>query len=148
MNITSPLKTTMKLALLTSLTAVFAGSAMAGELASSTAPQFGVVSNATGSIGAAATAFERGDYAKSITFSRYALKQGLKKSRKATTYSNLCAALGAQGNFGEALTACNSALEIAPQNWQAYENRATVHWLSGNQEAAKVDMATASKKSL
>ncbi len=138
----------MKLALLTALTAVFAGSALAGELDGSIAPQFGVASNATRSIGAAATAFEKGDYSKSITFSRYALKQGLKKSRKATAYSNLCAALGAQGSFGEALTACNSALEIAPQNWQAYENRATVHWLSGNQEAAKVDMDRASKKSL
>ena len=37
MNITSPLKTTMKLAMLTSLTAVFAGSALAGELKYSTA---------------------------------------------------------------------------------------------------------------
>ncbi len=135
-----------KLAGLAMMAMAFSLPAFAGENVADTAPQFSVKSNATRAIGSAASAFEGGDFAKSATFSRYALKQGLKKSRKTVAYSNLCAALGAQGEYGAAIEACDSAIKIAPTNWQAYTNRAAANWLSGNKEAAQADIEKANKK--
>lgn len=146
MNISSPLKTSLKLGALTVLMATFTSPAFASDSAASVAPAFSVSSNATRSIGSAASAFEKGNFTKSVSFSRHALKQGLKKSRKTVAYSNLCAALGAQGEYGEAIEACDSAIKIAPTNWQAYSNRAAANWLSGNKEAALVDMEVVKKK--
>ena len=136
---------TLALGIFSGLTVAVAAPAIAGETVG-VAPQFSVSSNATRSIGSAASAFEKGNFSKSVSFSRHALKQGLKKSRKTVAYSNLCAALGAQGEYGEAIEACDSAIKIAPTNWQAYSNRAAANWLSGNKEAALVDMEVVKKK--
>jgi len=122
MNILSLIPKTIKTATMVTLMSAFAVPA----LASDSAPQFGVQTNATRSIASSATEFRKGDFSKSITYSRHALKQGLKKSRKATAYSNLCAALGADGQFEDAKQACDKALKIAPQNAQAQVNRRAV----------------------
>lgn len=152
MNIHSPLgyksAKTLALGIFAGLTVAIAAPAVAGEAMDNVAPQFSVSSNATRSIGSAASAFNKGNFSKSVSFSRHALKQGLKKSRKTVAYSNLCAALGAQGEFGAALEACDSAIKIAPTNWEAYSNRAAVNWLSGNKEAAMADMEAVQKKNL
>jgi len=115
----------------------------APALASDGAPQFSVQSTATRSIASAATAFEKGDFSKSAAYSRHALKQGLKKSRRTVAYSNLCAALGAQGQYDKARDACDSALKASPQNWQAFSNRAAVNWLSGDKTQAMQDISSA-----
>ncbi len=134
-----PLPKTMKLAALTLAVAGMTTSALAAD----SAPQFSVAKTATRTIASGASAFQKGDFQKSIAFSRYALKQGLKKSRKAVAYSNLCAALGAEGRYDEAVDACDSALKIAPQNWQAFSNRAAVNWLSGDKMQALQDIEAA-----
>lgn len=131
----------------TTLKAKFATLVLAGltttAIANEAQLQFSVESNATRSIRSAATAFERGDFSKSVSFSNYALKQGLKKSRKTAAYSNLCAALGTQGEYDDALEACNEALDLAHQNWRALSNRAVIYSLTGNEEKAREDMQAA-----
>ncbi|NNC37056.1 MAG: hypothetical protein HKO02_06350 [Hyphomonadaceae bacterium] len=133
------LNTTLKTAIAAITLAGMTGTAMAND----TQLQFSVESNATRSISSAATAFERGDYAKSVSFSKYALKQGLKKSRKTAALSNLCAALGVQAQYDDAMEACNKALELKPDNWRALSNRAVLHSLTGNEEQARTDMQAA-----
>ncbi|PHR91341.1 MAG: hypothetical protein COA69_12585 [Robiginitomaculum sp.] len=144
MNALPPLQNLLKIAAFTALTATFTGMAFAADMAEAT-PQFSVQSNATRSIRSGASAFEQGNFAKSVVFSKRALKEGLKKSRKTVAYSNLCAGLGAQGAYDDAREACDSALKIAPQNWQAFSNRAVVNWLSGDKEQAAADFASAQK---
>ena len=105
--------------------------------------EFSVESNATRSIRSAATAFEKGRYSESASFSQYALKQGLKKSRKTAAFSNLCAALGVQGEYEDAMEACNKALDLDADNWRALSNRAVINSLTGNEELAREDLQTA-----
>ncbi len=88
-------------------------------------------------------AYAEGNFSKSAAYSRYALQQGLKTSHKTIVYSNLCAALGIQGRYADAIEACNTALELAPGNWQAYSNRAAANWLSGDKQQARQDIKSA-----
>lgn len=122
MNMYAPLKTTLIPLAAIALTLGFSGTAFAAD----NTTEFGVTSNATRSIRSAASAFEKGEFAKSEVYSRRALKEGLKKSRKAVAYSNLCAALGAQGEHETAQEACAAALKIAPKNEQALANQAAL----------------------
>ena len=133
------LKTTLKATLATVLMTGLAGTALAND----TQLQFSVESNATRSIRASATAFDKGQFKKSVSFSNYALKQGLKKSRKTAAYNNLCAALGAQAEYESAMEACNAALELKPENWRALSNRAVIYSLTGDEEKARADMQAA-----
>jgi len=139
MTFLSPGKTTLKSILAAGLFTALAAPAMASEAGM----QFSVESNATRTISAGATAFERGSFDKSEAFSRHALKQGLKKSRKAAAYSNLCAALGEQGELEEAMESCNKAVNYNPKNWRALSNRAVLHAKAGNQDAARADISAA-----
>ena len=132
-------KTTLKAVLATIALACMTTTTMANEAQL----QFSVESNATRSIRSGATAFEKGQFAKSASFSNYALKQGLKKSRKTAAFSNLCAALGAQAEYETAMDACNKAIDLAPQNWRALSNRAVIYSLTGNEEKAREDMQAA-----
>ncbi len=134
-----PLTKTIKLAAISLALTAFAAPALAAD----GAPQFSVQSTATRSIASSATAFNKGDYSKSAAYSRHALEQGLKKSRRTIAYSNLCAALGAQGQYDKALDACDSALKASPQNWQAFSNRAAVNWLAGDKTQAMQDISSA-----
>lgn len=138
-SLNTPGKTTLKAILATFVLAGMTSTALANDAQL----QFSVESNATRSIRSGATAFEKGQYAKSASFSNYALKQGLKKSRKTAAYSNLCAALGAQGAYNDAMEACNKALDLAPQNWRALSNRAVLHSQAGNNEKAREDLQAA-----
>jgi Flp pilus assembly protein TadD len=132
-------KTTIKTTIAATVLAVMASPALAADANL----QFSVDSNATRSISASATAFKKGDYRQSIAFSSNALKQGLKKTRKATAYSNLCAALGAEGELELAKKACDQAVEANPRNWQALSNRAVINALVGDQNAAIQDIDSA-----
>ncbi|PHR58678.1 MAG: hypothetical protein COA43_10505 [Robiginitomaculum sp.] len=133
MNIYAPLKTSLKSVAAIALTLGFASTAFAADHTS----EFGVTSNATRSIRSAASAFAKGDFANSEAYSRRALKEGLKKSRKAVAYSNLCAALGAQGELEAAQEACASALKIAPKNEQALANQAALKAHAGSEMEAE-----------
>lgn len=74
----------------------------------------------------AASEFRQGDFAKSVAFSKAALKGKMKKSKQAVAQSNLCAAYGAMGELELAKTACDAALAIRPNYAPAMANRAAL----------------------
>ena len=116
--------------------ALSAGSAFAGTPAQN-APQFAMTNTSTATIRASATAFKRGKYDDAVAFSRAAIKQGLKTSRRSAAYSNMCAALSASGDQIAALEACDEAVALNGENWQALSNRAVVLWQSGDEDKAR-----------
>jgi len=119
-----------------------ANMAVANE-ATASAPQFTAQQSTKRVVNKGFNAYTEGDFSKSVAYSRYALQQGLKKSHKTIVYNNLCAALGTQGRYADAIEACNTALELAPTNWQAYSNRAAANWLAGDKLQARQDIESA-----
>ncbi|WP_371396704.1 hypothetical protein [Fretibacter rubidus] len=108
----------------TALTAGFllsAGSAFAADTQGFTA-----ATAADPKIRTAASEFKRGDFAKSIAFSKAALNSKMKKSKQAVAQSNLCAAYGAMGELDLAKAACDAALSIRPNYAPAMTNRAAL----------------------
>ena len=151
MNIPPPksmLRTLLVAAIATTLTASviigMSGTASAGETqTANSAPHFTVEQSGKRVIKQGVIAYNKGDYAKAAAFNRDALHQGLRIKHKTIVYSNQCATLGSQGRYEQALAACDSALKLAPTNWQAYSNRAAVNWLSGDKVQAKLDIKSA-----
>jgi len=144
MNI-SPLSTLTKTVIATAVIAGVTSTAtiaMASE-ATAGAPQFTAQQSKKRVVNKGFSAYTKGDYSKSAAYSRYALQQGLKKPHKAIVYNNLCAALGTQGRYADAIEACNTALELAPSNWQAWSNRAAANWLAGDKLQARQDIKSA-----
>lgn len=122
----------------------FSGNASAGEAQmTDTAPRFTVEQSGKRIVNKGADAYRKGDLSKAVAFNRNALHQGLKTRHKTIVYSNQCAALGAQGRYEDALEACDKALKLAPDNWQAFSNRAAVNWLSGDKTQARQDIQAA-----
>lgn len=112
-------------------------------LAQNATPSFAVQTAADSYIRGGYSAYERGHFRKSAVFSVHATAKGNKKSRRSIAYANLCAALGQQARLDAALDACNSAVDLAPANWRALNNRGVVHYLSGDLAAASADFAAA-----
>lgn len=77
-------------------------------------------------IRAAATSFEKGDYAKSVAFSKAALRASMSTRRQAIAYTNLCAAYGELGDMERANIACDKALELRPGYEAAEDNKAAL----------------------
>ena len=121
-----------------------ANMAAANETAASS-PQFTAQQSTKRVVNKGFSAYTEGDFSKSVAYSRYALQQGLKKSHKTIVYNNLCAALGTQGRYDDAIEACDKALELTPTNWQAYSNRAAANWLAGDKLQARQDIESAKK---
>jgi len=105
-------------------------------LAADVTPAFASKTISNSKIRAGIAAFEKGSFQKAAFFQKAALKSGLSKSRKQAAYTNLCAAEGVLGNLDAAKAACDSALEIAPDSWQALNNRGVISWLSGDKTGA------------
>ncbi len=108
-----------------------------------TAPMFAVQTAADSNIRGGYNAYGHKEWKKSAFFNKKGAAKGNKKSRRSIAYSNLCAALAQQGKLDEALAACNAAVEMAPANWRALNNRGAVNLLSGNEAAAHADFAAA-----
>jgi len=134
-------KTVIATAFLTGVTSTV-NIAMASD-APASSPQFTAQQSTKRVVNKGFSAYTKGDYSKSVAYSRYALQQGLKKSHQTVVYNNLCAALGTQGRYDAAIKACDTALELAPSNWQAYSNRAAANWLAGDKLQAKQDIESA-----
>jgi tetratricopeptide (TPR) repeat protein len=106
-------------------------------------PAFVTHKVSNGKIRAGIAAFDKADYAKAAFFQKSALKSGLSRTRKVAAYTNLCAAEAARGQLEDAKTACDAALAISPNAWDALNNRGVVFWLSGDKNAAATDFAAA-----
>jgi len=63
----------------------------------------------------------------------------------AAGYSNLCAGYAALRKWDEALPHCNTSLEIDPESWRAYNNRAAIYTAKGLNDLAMNDLDVALK---
>lgn len=149
---TSPQKSKLRIllvaAIATTLTASavigISGTASAGETPTAdNTPRFTVERSGKRVVNNGVTAYNKGNFSKAAAFNRDALHQGLKTSHMTVVYSNQCATLASQGRYERALEACDEALELTPNNWQAFSNRAAVNWLKGDKTQAKLDINSA-----
>ena len=58
----------------------------------------------------------------------------------------LCSALTSNGDLGKAVEACDQAIELYPDQWQAYNNRGTARYLSRQYDLAIQDYRYALEK--
>ncbi len=103
-----------------------AASAMAADTAPQAPASFSVQSAADAGIRAGARAFKKGDFTRSISLSRAALKGSMSNKRAAIAQSNLCAAYGSMGDMEKASSACAEALTLRPGYAPAIENKAAL----------------------
>ena len=125
--------------------AVFTGPAHSREATAQPVPDFRLQMTGKRSVNLAVTAYNKGKIHASIAYSKNALIQGLRLKDKSVAYSNLCAALGTEHRYKEARSACDKALKLNPENWQAYANRASVNWRDSKYAQARFDIKAAQK---
>jgi len=94
--------------------------------ADTSSPAFISATASDGYIRAGVKAFKRGQYAKTVTFQKAALKSKLSPRKAAIAQSNLCAAYGAMGEYGSASEACETALTLRPDYAPALSNKAAL----------------------
>jgi Tfp pilus assembly protein PilF len=94
-----------------------------------TPPEFVVQTTSTGIIQLSARKFERGEYRQAAGIALQATRRGLSSGRRSAAWSNLCAARAMQGQYVEAIEACETALE-ARASWQANNNYGAVLFLA------------------
>jgi len=85
-----------------------------------------VQSTTDGMIKLGAKAFQKGEFERSLAYSKRAVKSGLSKKRKAIAQSNICAANAALGNMDAAREACDAALDLRPGYEPAQDNKAAL----------------------
>lgn len=100
-----------------------AASAMAAD-----APTNGFVVKSTtdGRIKLGVKAFKKGDFERSASYNRQAIKASLSRKKTAIAQSNLCAAYAKLDLMDEAQTACTAALELRPDYAPALANKAAL----------------------
>lgn len=74
-----------------------------------------------------AEALRAGDAEEGVRLTRRGLAAASSMRDRAAGYSNLCAGLAMLDRLGEALEACNRALDIDDDYWRGYSNRALVY---------------------
>lgn len=123
---------TKSLITLSALAALTAGVSASAYAQGSAAPaEYAVRKSSDVNVKMGVKAFKAGDYARAVSYNRKAIKSGLSKRRKAIAYSNLCAALGAQGDYAGAIAACDTALTLRGDLKEAAQNRAAATGHSG-----------------
>lgn len=111
--------------------AILPASAMADDN-KRTAPieqtDFNVTKATNGAVKLGIKAYHKGDYAKSVALHKSALRQGLSSRKAAIVHSNLCASWAKLGDYVQAETACETALELRPgyEPAQANMDRLTI----------------------
>ena len=119
----TPLKTVRKTLLtLAAATMIMPAMAMAGDAPSGLT----VKSTTNGYIKMSVKAFNKGEFERSASLSKRALKDGLSKRRRAIALSNLCAAEAAMGNMDAAAEACGQSLELRPGYELAQANKSAL----------------------
>jgi len=93
-------------------------------------PEFVVQTTTTGIIQLSARKFERGEYRQAAGIALQATERGLSSGRRSAAWSNLCAARAMQGQYVEAIEACETALD-ARASWQANNNYGAVLYRAG-----------------
>ena len=123
---TNPTHPRLIATLFAAATMITAASAMAADNTAAASADFKVATTSNSVIRAGVSAFKKGDYEKSVTFTRAALKSSLSDRRAAIAQSNLCAAYGKLGEMDLAQEACAIALELRPGYAPAEQNKAAL----------------------
>ncbi len=87
---------------------------------------------------------ERGDVQRGLRLTQSGLQSAtLSREERAAGESNLCGAYAALRNWDTALTHCLVSIELDPNNWRAYNNRAACYVGRGEYDRALADVETA-----
>ena len=108
------------------------------------APVFVGVTAANSDVRASESRIERGDWAVAEHFATEALESGTSSRNKAAAQINLCAALANQAS-ADAAEACDLAVAMNEDRWEAYINRGAALWLAGESAAASTDFTRAAE---
>ena len=87
-----------------------------------------------------ADALLNGDYEKGVELTRKGLTVAQGRKEHKTGLSNLCAGYYMMGQLQPALDACNEVVELDPNFWRAYNNRALVLLAMGRYEESAADV--------
>lgn len=87
-----------------------------------------------------AAALEAGQYEHGIRLTLEGLEAVNGPLDRAAGHSNLCAGYAALKQWSDALTHCNRALAIDPNNWRTFNNRAAVYVAQGMYDLAIADV--------
>jgi len=136
--------------MLTRFSPLFAGAALvlaaAGAQAQEcpAAPAFVGVTAPNSDVRASESRIERGDWSVAEHFASEALESGTSSRNKAAAQINLCAALANQAS-DTAGEACDLAVAMNDERWEAYTNRGAALWLAGDAGGAAADFARAAE---
>lgn len=122
MTFSTPLKKTLMVALAATAftTVVIPASAIAKDSA------FTVKTTTNGKVRLGVSAFDKGDFEKSVRLNESALKSSLSPKKAAVAHSNICAAYAEMGDFTSARIACDAALTLRPGYEPAVSNLAAL----------------------
>lgn len=81
-----------------------------------------------------------GNFEKGVELTRKGLAVALGRQEKKTGLSNLCAGYFMIGELQSALEACNEVVELDPNFWRGYNNRALVLMELGRLEESAADV--------
>lgn len=87
-----------------------------------------------------ADALMNGDFETGVELTRKGLAEAHGRQEKKTGLSNLCAGYLMIGQLQRALDACNEVLELDPNFWRGYNNRALVLMKLGRYEESAADV--------
>lgn len=91
-----------------------------------------------------AESLERGNMARGVELTRIGLKSpGVSRDDRAAGESNLCGGYAALRLWDLALAHCLAAIELNPDNWRTYNNRAATYVGRGDLDRALADVETA-----
>ena len=88
-----------------------------------------------------ADALFNGDYEKGVELTRKGLAVAQGRQEHKTGLTNLCAGYYMLGQLQSALEACNEVVELDPNFWRAYNNRALVLMKMGRYEESEADVS-------
>ena len=108
------------------------------------APTFVGVTAPNSDVRASQSRIEQADWAVAEHFATEALESGTSSRNKAAAQINLCAALANQSD-PEAGEACDLAVAMNDERWEAFTNRGAAAWLAGETAAASEDFARAAE---
>ena len=87
-----------------------------------------------------ADALLNGDYEEGVELTRKGLAVAQGRKEYKTGLANLCAGYYMMGQLQPALDACNEVVELDPNFWRAYNNRALVLLAMGRYEESAADV--------